>query len=389
MRVCTVIGLYWPFIAGAEVFCQRVAEYMAGRGHEVHVVSRLDAPPGYNLPEPLPPYSVINDVQVHRVRCLTIPYLQTMALIGPIRRKAIALHREQRFDLVHAHIFPGLVIGAQLKRRTGVPLLATVQGGDLADYPELRVANGLLKPMIRSALRRAQCVHAVSHSLAERVRSFGQNEVEVVPNGVDLEMFRPRERAALRAEMGYRPDEKIVISISRFTPKNGLDVLIRAMAEARRRGVEARLVLAGTGHREAELRRLAGGLGLGERVQFLGYVRHEDTPRYYAMSDVFVRPSLAEGFGISFIEAMACGTAVIGTPVGGITDIIEDGKNGLFAPAGDVSGLAERIERVLSRDLLRHQLTAGGLRTVREKFAWGAVLRRMEAIYGRVAWAGV
>jgi glycosyltransferase involved in cell wall biosynthesis len=107
------------------------------------------------------------------------------------------------------------------------------------------------------------------------------------------------------------------------------------------------------------------------------------------MSDVFVRPSLAEGFGISFIEAMACGTAVIGTPVGGITDIIEDGKNGLFAPAGDVSGLAERIERVLSRDLLRHQLTAGGLRTVREKFAWGAVLRRMEAIYGRVAWAGV
>ncbi|MBI5397714.1 MAG: glycosyltransferase [Verrucomicrobia bacterium] len=385
MRICVISGGYWPFVAGAELFCQQLAEHMAWRGHEVHVVTSIDDRAGEDRAPGLQPYAVFNGVHVHRIKSLKVRYTQTLSLIPPLTRKALELHARAPFDLIHAHIFPGLFVGARVARRTGRPLLLTLQGGDLADYPEMRIANPILRPMIRWSLPKAARVHAVSRSVAARARELGAREVVVIPNAVNLAEFQPADRALLRAMMGLAPADKIVLTVSRLTLKNAVDVLLRAFAGIRAGQPDARLLIAGTGPEEAALHALAKQLGVEDRVEFLGYVPHEQTPRYYAAADLFVRASREEGFGISFIEAMASGTAVIGSSAGGIPDIITDGVDGLTVPPDDVTALAAAAGKLLADDALRTRLAAAGLRTAHQKFSTDRVLQRMETLCHELA----
>jgi len=232
-------------------------------------------------------------------------------------------------------------------------------------------------PFITWALKNADLVHSVSSHIANAAQKIGAKKIMIVPNGVDTHIFHPQDRNQMRRKLGYRIDEKIVVSSSRLTPKNGLDYLIRAVGKVPR----LKLIIIGDGEQKKSLQTLINRLNLADRVFLLGYLEHSKLPGYLNMADIFCRPSINEGFGISFIESMACKIPTIGTNVGGITDIITDGKNGLLVPPEDTEALTKTLKRVLQDKNLRRTIAEEGLKTVKEKFIWEKVLQQMENVY--------
>lgn len=380
MKILMQQGAYYPWIGGAEIFMKRVCEYLVSKGYHVDVVTGLWRKPDILIENWNSKFQVINGVNVYRTRTLDIKYIKTLSCIPPISIKSYSLDKINDYDIIHSHIFPGMVCGAILKKiNKRKKLIITVQGGDLADYKETTGAfGGVLKPIIAWSLKNADIVHAVSSYTANLAKLIGAKKVVVIPNGVDTNVFFRRKNCKLKEQMGFKDDDKIIVTASRLTPKNGIEYLIKAVAKIK--DLNIKLLIIGDGEQRSKLECLIRNLKL-DNVYLLGYVPHEKLPEYLSIADVFVRPSLNEGFGISFIEAMACRVPVIGSRVGGIIDIIEDGRSGLLVNPGDVDDLVEKIKLILNDDELAKRLANEGYNTVMRKFTWDVILKKMEDVY--------
>ena len=367
---------YFPWVGGAEVFTQHLAEYMVTRGHQVDIVTGLLGKPGIEYDGWQEELDVINGVNVHRVRVPGVKYAGIVVGIWRMLTRSLKLQQQNDYDIIHSHIFPAMVCGALSKRDK--KLVITLQGGDIGEYKESsRLIRALEMPFIYWSLRKADMVHCVSTHIAKAAKKLGAKEVDVVPNGVDTSIFHPYDRYQLRKKLGYSPREKIVVSTSRLTPKNGLDYLIKATAPLG----DVKLIIIGDGEQRKHLESLIQDLKLKNRVFLLGTLPHKELPQYLAIADAFCRPSVNEGFGISFIESMACRIPTIGTAVGGITDIINHGENGILVPPEDAGTLSRALKRVIEDGNLAKQIAERGYQTVREKFTWEKVLQQMEGVY--------
>jgi len=376
-------GAYFPWIGGAEIFMQKLAEHMVAKGHQVDIVTGLWSKPDFYTENWDKEFEVINGVNVYRVKTAKIKNIDVVACVGRMIWKTTELDRQNDYDIIHSHIFPALVCGAATKKNK--KLLITLQGGDIGEYKESNlIIRALEMPFIVWSLKKADLVHAVSTHIANAAIKLGARKVTVVPNGVDISIFHPKDRGQARKQLGYKLDEKIVVSSSRLTPKNGLDYLIKAVANV----PNVKLVIIGDGEQRRSLERLISALKVEERVSLLGYLEHRKLPDYLNAADAFCRPSINEGFGISFIESMACRIPTIGTSVGGITDIIVDGKNGLLVPPGDVTALTKALRIVIRDKDFRRGIAGQGLKTVKEKFTWEVVLEGMESVYDEVLGIG-
>ncbi len=204
---------------------------------------------------------------------------------------------------------------------------------------------------------------------------------EVVPNGVAIEAFTkplaPEARRELRASLGYDEHDVVIITTSRLSLKNGVDDLIRSLTALSDR---TKALIVGVGEDADKLRVLTGQKGLTDRVTFLGKKSHDELPALLHASDIFCRPSLSEGLGISFLEAMAAGLPIIGTPVGGIPDFLTDGETGVFCQPRDPASIAAAVERIQTEPGLRDRLIRNGETLVRERFDWNGIARRMDAL---------
>lgn len=266
---------------------------------------------------------------------------------------------------------------------TGKPLVVTVQASYLSKMHLLK--RIVAQNMAIWSFAHADVIHVISNNLAEKLRDLGiKNKIVVIPNGVNMAIFKPMNRKRLREEHGFRLNEKIIVSSSRLTPKNGLNYLIKATAEVAKTIKNVRLIIIGDGEQKDELQELIKSLNLEKEAQLFGFVPPAEVPHYLNLADVFVRPSLDEGFGNSFIEAMACRIPVIGTNVGGIPDIIVDGKNGFMVNPADIEGLSEAILKVLTNDALQFRFAEEGYKTVKEKFDWNVVFKKIADVYQTV-----
>ncbi|MBU2472775.1 glycosyltransferase family 4 protein, partial [Patescibacteria group bacterium] len=145
-----------------------------------------------------------------------------------------------------------------------------------------------------------------------------------------------------------------------------------------------KMIIIGDGPDRSELEKLVSKLNLEDKVIFKGNANYHDLVKYYSLSDIFVRPSLSEGLGNVFLEAMATGLPVIGTKVGGIPDFLEDRKTGLFCEVNNPKSIANKIKEVLENDQLRKTLIDNGLNLVREKYTWDSVAQKMENIFEKL-----
>jgi phosphatidyl-myo-inositol dimannoside synthase len=238
-----------------------------------------------------------------------------------------------------------------------------------------------------SVLKDADAVFAVSNYTAELVRRRGvtDDRIEVVYNGVDLNRFKLTDATQLRGELELS-SKKIILSVSRLVKRKGIDTLIEAFRNIALRHTDSVLIIVGDGPERPNLTAISADLIQKQRVRFVGSITDSDLPAYYSMADIMIMPSRAledgdvEGFGLVFLEANACGTAVIGSRVGGIPDAIEDKVSGLLVDPGAVDSLTDALDLLLSDDILRNRLADQG-RERAKRFTWekaaGRILERM------------
>ena len=288
--------------------------------------------------------------------------------------EAWRLTRGVDYDLIHAHYWLSGVVGLTLRERWTIPMLQMFHTlGDLKNRVARRAAD--LEPAVRlreEARVIASAERLVAASVAERahlVRHAGADpeRIAVVPCGVDTELFTPGDAEAARATLG-RSGDPLILYVGRLAPIKGLETLLDAIALLARRGRRVRLVVVGgdadepqDGH-EAGLRARITTLGIGDLVSFAGPQPQETLRTHYVAADVTVLPSHYESFGMVALEAMACGSPVVASRVGGLTTTVRDGVTGFLVAEGDVSALAGRLETLLGDPDLRWRLGREGVR---------------------------
>ncbi len=293
-------------------------------------------------------------------------------------RQALTLHRERPFTLVWSIMANQAgIAGARFKRlHPNIPFLLTLQEGD--DLGSLSYRLRLLVPRFFRVFQLADHVHAISNYLARWAWRMGATcPIAVIPNGVDFQKFA-NGRETSRHNLENRKEE-IIITTSRLARKNGIDILVRALALL---PADVRLEIIGDGPEEANLKRLATSLQVAARVSFCGQVRSSEVGQCLARGAVFARPSRSEGLGNSFIEAMAIGLPVVATAVGGIPDFLKPGETGWFCTVDDPVSLAAQIKYILDEKNQTDvsEVIARAKKLVSESYDWEVVAKRFHKL---------
>mgnify|MGYP001595116839 FL=1 len=248
------------------------------------------------------------------------------------------------------------------KSHPAIPFLLTLQEGD--DLDSLAYNLRLVLPKWLGVFTRPDQIQVISHYLADWARVMGAScPITVIPNGVDLQKFQ------LTANSSKPTATPVIITTSRLVYKNGLDSLIQSLAFL---PSDVKLQILGSGPEEMALKRLVSGLELASRVSFLGQVKSSEVGQYLSRATLFVRPSRSEGLGNAFLEAMAAGLPVIGTPVGGIPDFLKTGETGWLCQVNDPESIAQKVTEILDeRDKSEvNRIIATAKKMVIENYDW-------------------
>lgn len=293
----------------------------------------------------------------------------------PLRLRA--LYRRYGVRVVNTHSPVPVLADFATAVAGNRPVVATYHAGSMmkGDSRWDGILAGYERHVLPRVFARAAAVVAVSPtSLAH-----SHPGSELISPGVDVERFTPGEAPRSGPRVLY------VGRLDRTSAWKGVDVLIRAFAELAGSGhvPDARLRVVGDGDARPDLEQLAATLGIGDRVEFPGFVTGAGLVGEYRDATVSVLPSLtaAESFGMTLVEAMACGTPVIGSRVGGIPHVIEDDVSGLLVSPGDVGGLAKACERILTSPRLRTRLGAAGRERAVDRFSWAGRVRRYVELF--------
>jgi len=382
-RVLIVNHEFPPLEGGGANASFFIGRALARMGWEVEVVT---ADLGV-----LPAKETLDGVVVHRARGRRRP-------LGPARIRdlvrfaiagshlAVGVADQWRPDATLAFFgVPGGLVGALLKARRGIPLILSLRGTDVPgnNPATYRLAHLLARPITRAVWRRADRVAAVSEELREAaLRSAPGLRVDVIPNGVDAEVFHPpvsRER----------PGPVRILSVGQTIARKGHATLIRALPEVlRRTGADARIVIVGReGPDHGRLVDLARREGVNDRVQWRGAVPKESMPSVYREADLLAHLSVCEGMSNVVLEAMASALPVVATRVGGMAALVEPGVSGALVAVNDVAGAAEALIPLVG-DAARRDLYGKQARTRAEGLSWDACARRYARLVAEVETPG-
>ena len=372
-RVLIFSTSYSPFWGGAEIALREITDRLESGDFCFDMVTM-------HHDKTLPKFEKVGNINVYRVSSSKLLFPFTGYL------KALSLNRKNKYNIAWSMMAGRNGFAALLFKLTKreIKFLLTLQEGDRLSYPKERAGvlwfavSGLFKKIFI----KADSVQVISKYLEKWARDIGyKGEIEVVPNGADLEKFKMKNEKCkitiknLKQELGINENEKVIITTSRLVEKNAVDDIIRTLPFL---PDNYKLLIAGEGELFYELRELANSLQLTKRVLFLGGIEHKDLPKYLHISDVFVRPSLSEGLGSSFIEAMAASVPVIATEVGGITDFLKNRQTGLFCGVHDPRGIAENIELLEGDRALRGQIVENAKSMVESKYDWNIITKDMK-----------
>ena len=314
------------------------------------------------------------NVEVHHPRFLVVPKIgMTVApwLLACAGRQVVA-RLAASCDLIDAHYFyPDGVAAALLGRRLRKPVVITARGTDVNLISEFE----LPRRMIRWAARSAGAVITVAQALKDRLVQLGveSERITVLRNGVDLALFHPLDRVALRAELGFR--RRTLLSVGTLVRSKGHDIAIEALADL----PDTDLVVIGEGPDRSAFATLAETLGVSARVRFVGSVPQAELARYYAAADALVLPSVREGWTNVLLEAMACGTPVVASRVGGTPEIVRSEAAGVLVEERTARAFADALRRMFAKYPDR-----AATRRYAEGFGWEETVRGQVNLYRRV-----
>lgn len=397
MRIC-VITVAGHGIGGMQDHTRELARGFAARGHDVHVITAAH-PDGIAGEE-------VDGAHWHYVACPSAH--PSLPRRHPDWHRLsyelfLRLHRERPFDVVHSESSSALGLLDHGVHRH-LPVVAKYHGNALALYKASlrRVRQGGASELVRELkysiwLLGMQTAHGSIWRLrplewmvpsreefhATRRSAFLRADIgHVVPNGIDPDVFRPRERAEVRAELGLGP-EPLLVCVGRFDREKGMHHAIDAVHRLREQAPDLRLVLVGDGPEDEALRAQAAELGLAERVSFAGRQPRDVVAATMAAADVFLFPTeRAEAAPLVLPQAMSTGVPVVASSIGGITEVIEPGTdNGVLVPPGDLDALVGAIGQLLADEELHRRVGEAGRRRILAEYTLERMLDRTLEVY--------
>ena len=403
VHACPLAKLGGRDSGGMNVYVRELARELGRRGHEVDVFTRWREKDDPRI------QSLGPNARVVHIQSGPMGYWPKMDVYEHLEEFTAKLDAHvaaegTRYDLIHSHYWLSADVARALASRWRVPRIQMfhtlglvkreVMDEDIDGESDVRIA------IERRAVRESAAVVAASQiEVGELLDLYDADraKLHVIPCGVDPTVFRPLRQADAREQLGRDQCERLVLFVGRIEQIKGIDVLLRALGLLFFRHPELRnevclLVVGGAldpgddapeTEKILELRRLVHQHRMEANVSFVGSLDQPTLATYYAAADVCAVPSLTESFGLVALEAMACGTPVVGTRVGGLQTLIDDGESGLLVPAGDYQALADAIARVLTDPRLRMHL-AHGARERAEHYTWQTVGERMEDLYARI-----
>lgn len=300
-----------------------------------------------------------------------------------VLRRLREIQRIEQPAIICAHGYKAMFYALLLKVLEGVKVIGFSRGWT-AENLTVKAYGWVDKILIRYADR----VVAVSHSQADKLRKLRvpESKIRVIHNAVtDFQRItRDKVKRDLRAELGLAETAFVILTVGRLSPEKGQADLVRAAEKvlAKQPKGDIHFVIAGNGPLEKDLAELVRALNLEHRVHLVGF--RSDVGTLYAAADLFVLPSYSEGLPNVLLEAMTASVPVVSTNVGGVPELVADGRSGLLTEPGNPGALAEAMIALIADPVLRARLVAGGLESVRGKFSRGQQSRLLVQLYGEV-----
>jgi phosphoheptose isomerase len=379
---------------GQNVYVSHVATQLASRGYEVDVFTRRDSE---QLETSVCTPEGVRVISVPAGPARPVPKESLLPFIPEFTKHVMAYARDQRYDIVHANFWMSGLTATEIKRSLGIPFVITFhalgrvrrehQGAD-DGFPGERAE--LEERLMGEADRViAECPQDLRDMT--RLYRIDERRVSVVPCGFDPDELWPVDRKLARQKLGLCSDEPVLLQLGRMVPRKGVDTAIRAVARLRHSfGMNAELIVVGGDCEDPEacacpeidrLRQIAQSEGIDDLVRFDGRKRREVLKYYYSAADAFITVPWYEPFGITPLEAMACGTPVIGSDVGGIKYSVVNGETGYLVPPRNPEAVAERLANLLDSSDLCREMGRKAAHRVNELFTWEKVVDGLSSIY--------
>lgn len=361
----------YPTVGGSGVVATELGMLLAERGHEIHFIAS-------SIPFRLNrwyPNLYFHEVDVNQYSVFKYPpYDLSLA------SKMAEVAKRENLDLLHVHYaIPHAISAFLAKQMVGgdtLKIITTLHGTDITVLGH----DPSLQELIRFGIEQSDMVTAVSKNLVEETYRLVETnkEIETVYNFVDERVYYRRERQYLKRQIGIQEDEKVIIHISNFRHVKRVPDVIEAFALIQRE-IKAKLLLVGDGPESTIVSRMVKEKGLQDRVLFLG--KQENIEEVLSISDLFLLLSEKESFGLTLLEAMACQVPCIGTNIGGIPEVVEDGVTGFICELGDVKAVAEKAIQILSNEELYSRISDQAYMRTKEVFHSEKIVEQYEALY--------
>lgn len=380
---------YFPFVGGAEIAVKEITNRISDIQFDM-ITLRFD--------NKLPKFEKIGNVNVYRIGftkkspnandLLKFP-LKLNKIFFPFLGclKACSLHKKNKYNAVWSIMaafagFAGMFFKCTHKK---IPFLLTLQEGD--SISEIKSKVKFVKPLFKKIFLSANIIQAISVYLGDWAKDMGfGGQIEIIPNAVDTKKFSKEysqdELNELKLKLNKKENDIFLITTSRLVKKNAIDDVIKSLKYL---NTNVKFIILGSGPDLISLKNLVELEDVSNRVMFVGQTEHDEIPKYLKVSDIFIRPSLSEGFGNSFIEAMASGIPVIATQVGGIKDFIfSPQKNsnkkptGIFVNITDPRDIAEKVQFLLDNKEVREEIIKNAKELVFEKYDWNLISKNMK-----------
>jgi D-inositol-3-phosphate glycosyltransferase len=374
---------------GMNVYVRQLSRELGQRGFLVDVFTRRQEP---SIPDVVQADENVRVVHLSAGPPRPIEKARLHQHLGEfeenlLRFAAVEGGREPAYDLLHSHYWLSGSVALRLQKRWEIPHVTMFHTlGEVKNRARVTEHEAPLRIRVERQLAveadRIVCASQHERHLLARLYDADPDQIAVVPCGVDLDLFQPQDKETSRRALGLS-DERIILFVGRIEPLKGIDILINAVAQLAEESDFYVLIVGGdkrSRRQVSHLQELASDLGIGERVCFLGAVDHEKLPLYYNAADVCVVPSYYESFGLVALEAMACGTPVVASRVGGLTGTVKDGETGYLISWRCPEPFAERLELLLDNETLRRHFGEAA-REVVERYRWANVAEAVVGLY--------
>lgn len=373
MKICIVPTMFPKYKGdyyGSFVFDE--AKALADKGVEVHVVTQHNQNAPYE--------EILDGVHVHRFRWLEPQEFRALVHFKGLKDdfrlvtylvslffNLMWILRKYDIDLIHSHsVIPTGLVGVIVAKFVRKPVFITSHGMDINNFEN----SSFFKSLIAFSLKNCSSSIAVSNDLAGKMTSLGinQGKIMVLKNAIDVNRFKYINNKNLRLSYCFDENDIILLFVGYLDVFKGVFEILDAFYEISKENKNIKLIMVGTGPKDKELKKIVSQLDLEESVTFTGKVLHEEIHEYYQMADVFVLPSYSEGLPLSILEAMASGTSVIASDVGGISEVIEDCENGLIVPPKNKKLLKEKLLVLIDDAKLREEFAKRSMELMRNEF---------------------